>query len=308
MTSTVSHEEQETLTDTQTAAPGRLTPEASRPTIGGYEETAAEKASRRRKSLMKLWRGTFTLIVVIALWWLITAFWLDHPRIYPTPLGVWEALMDIASGETPLGSSWTHLGATLQRAFTAFAIAYVIGTVLGVLAGRMPAFFEAMTPTVWIAFSVPSVVWVFIFLLVFGISNLVPVMALMVLLAAPVFLGAAEGTKSVDKDMIAMADAYRVRGWRRLISVYLPSILPFMLANARISCALAIRIVIVAEVVGLSDGVGFLVRYWSDQIYMAQVVAWGIVLMLVGMIVDKYVIGYFERKTKRWSAPSAASH
>ena len=183
----------------------------------------------------------------------------------------------------------------------AFAIAYVIGTVLGVVAGRKPAFFDFMTPAVWIAFSVPSVVWVFLFLLVFGISNLVPIMALVVLLSAPVFLGAAEGTKATNKDLVAMADAYHVRGWRRLVSVYLPSIVPFLLANARVSFALAVRIVIIAEVVGLPDGVGLVVRYWADRLYMAPVVAWGLVLATVGLVVDRYIIGYFERRTRRWN-------
>lgn len=263
---------------------------------------------KHRKGTARLLRSTAATLAAIAVWWLVAGVWLDNPRLYPTPQGVWEALLDIASGETPLGSTWMHLGATLERALLAFAIAYVIGTVLGVVAGRVPAFFDFMTPAVWIAFSVPSVVWVFLFLLVFGISNLVPVMALVVLLAAPVFLGAAEGTKAANKDLIAMADAYHVRGWRRLVSVYLPSIVPFLLANARVSFALAIRIVIIAEVVGLPDGVGLVVRYWADRLYMAPVVAWGLVLAMVGLIADRYVIGYFERRTKRWSSvPTADS-
>jgi ABC-type nitrate/sulfonate/bicarbonate transport system permease component len=276
--------------------------------VGGGVPPRPKAGSKRRRGAARLLRSTSAIVAAIALWWFVTAVWLDSPRLYPTPLGVWDALLDIASGETPLGSTWMHLGATLERALLAFAIAYVIGTVLGVVAGRVPAFFDFMTPAVWIAFSVPSVVWVFLFLIVFGISNLVPIMALVVLLAAPVFLGAAEGTKAADKDLIAMADAYHVRGWRRLMSVYLPSIVPFLLANARVSFALAIRIVIIAEVVGLPDGVGLVVRYWADRLYMAPVVAWGLVLAMVGLIVDRYLIGYFERRTKRWSsAPTTES-
>lgn len=281
--------------------PNDLQMAAAKP-VGGAVPPRSAADRNRRKGTVRLLRSTTAVIAAIAVWWLVAGVWLDNARLYPTPLGVWEALLDIASGETPLGSTWTHLGATLERAVLAFVIAYVLGTVLGVIAGRKPAFFDFMTPAVWIAFSVPSVVWVFLFLIVFGISNLVPVMALVVLLSAPVFLGAAEGTKAANKDLIAMADAYHVRGWRRLVSVYLPSIVPFLLANARVSFALAIRIVIIAEVVGLQDGVGLLVRYWADRLYMAPVVAWGLVLAMVGLFVDRFIIGYFERRTRRWSS------
>lgn len=276
------------------------------PAPDGVDPLGRAAAARRRR-MVRLLRSASATVAAVGLWWLVTALWLDNERLYPTPVGVWEALLDIASGETPLGSTWMHLGATLERALLAFAIGYVVGTVLGVIAGRNPKFFDFMTPSVWIAFSVPSVVWVFLFLLVFGISNLVPVMALVVLLSAPVFLGAAEGTKATNKDLIAMSDAYHVRGWRRLVSVYLPSIVPFLLANARVSFALAVRIVIIAEVVGLPDGVGLVVRYWADRLYMAPVVAWGLVLAAVGLVVDRYVIGYFERRTKRWSAGATAA-
>jgi ABC-type nitrate/sulfonate/bicarbonate transport system permease component len=113
--------------------------------------------------------------------------------------------------------------------------------------------------------------------------------------------------KAVSQDLIGMADSYRVRPFERLTGLYLPSILPYMLANARVSFALGMKIVIVAEVIGLPNGIGLLVRYWSDKLYMAPVVAWAVVMITFGLVVDRYVFGYFERRAKQRAADHAAA-
>lgn len=259
------------------------------------------------RRLGALARFFLPIVALVAVWWYLSVVVLDNPRIYPTPPDVADALFDIVSGEGPFGSPYSHLGATLGRVLLAFSLAYVIGTVTGVIAGRVKGFFDFSTSLVWIAFAVPSVVWVFIFLLVFGISDVVPVLALVVLLSAPVFIGTAEGIKAVPRDLVVMAQSYRVTRLRQFSELYLPSILPYLLANARVAFALGIKIVIVAEVIGLDSGVGLLVRYWSDRLYMAPVAAWAIVLIVIGIMADKFVFGYFERRARRWTDASAVA-
>jgi ABC-type nitrate/sulfonate/bicarbonate transport system permease component len=254
--------------------------------------------------LTATYRFTVPIVGLIGVWWIWAAL-LDNSRIYPTPPDVFTEVVKIVTGDGPFGSTYTEAWATLSRVLVAFSLAYVIGTVTGVVAGRKKAVFDFSTSLVWIAFAVPSVVWVFIFLIVFGISDVVPVLALVVLLSAPVFIGTAEGVKAVSQDLIVMSDSYRVKPLNRFTGLYLPSILPYLLANARVSFALGMKIVIVAEVIGLPNGIGLLVRYWSDRLYMAPVVAWAIVMIAFGLIVDRFVFGYFERRAKRWSSDQA---
>ena len=257
--------------------------------------------SRPRNSnpIVKWAKPALPILVAVLVWWIITTYLLVNARIYPTPVQVAGAFGDILKGEAPFGTSYGHLGATLRRLVIAFAVAYVIGTVLGVLAGRMRWFFDFTSSFAWIAFAVPSVVWVFIFLIVFGISEVVPIAAMVVLLSAPVYLGAAESVKAVPRDLIEMARSYRITRARMVLELLLPSIKPFMLANARVAFSLGIRLVIVAEVVGLPDGVGQQVRFWFDQLQLAPVVAWGVLLMLIGVLVDKVLFGFFERRHDR---------
>ena len=251
--------------------------------------------------LIALGRSSLLIIITLAIWWVLTATVMQNPRIYPTPPDVFDALLRIASNEGPIGSPYGHMWATLSRILTAFALAYFIGTFFGVIGGRVRWFFDFSTTLVWIAFAVPSVVWVFIFLIVFGISDVVPVLALVVLLSAPVFIGTAEGVKGISEDLVVMADSFRVTRLRQFAELFLPSILPYMLANARVAFALCIKIVIIAEVIGLPNGIGLLVRYWSDRLYMAPVVAWGLILVILGLVVDSVVFGYCERRAKTWT-------
>lgn len=276
--------------------------------VGPRPAVAGRRAGRRSglDRLTAFVRYTLPIAGLVGVWWTVSAG-LDSPRIYPTPPDVFSELVRIASGDGPFGSTYSEAWATLGRVLLAFSLAYVIGTVTGVLAGRKKWVFDFSTSLVWIAFAVPSVVWVFIFLIVFGISDVVPVLALVVLLSAPVFIGTAEGVKAVSQELIVMADSYRVRSFSRFTGLYLPSILPYLLANARVAFALGLKIVIVAEVIGLPNGIGLLVRYWSDRLYMAPVVAWAIIMIAFGLVVDRFVFGYFERRAQRWTSDQATA-
>lgn len=241
------------------------------------------------------------LILLLIVWWVSTDLVLQRERIYPTPLNVVDELIRIGSNDGPIGSPYTHAAATFARLAVAWTTAFVTATLLGVLAGRFRWIFDFCNSFVWIAMVVPSVVWVFVFLIVFGISNIVPVTALLVLLGAPVFIGTAEGVRATSPELIEMANSYKATRRQRLFDLYLPSIVPYMAANARVSFALGIKVVIIAEVVGLPDGIGLLVRYWSDTLFMGPVVAWGLILIAVGLIADRLLFAPLERWGRRGS-------
>src|SRR5699024_954846 len=149
----------------------------------------------------------------------------------------------------------------------------------GVLGGRVRAAFDFMNNLVWIGMAVPSIVWVFIFVIAVGISDALPIAALVVLLAPPVLIAVAEGTKPISQELITMADSYRVKGWQRRKYLYVPAVVPCMASSARVTFALGIKSVIIAEVIGLPDAIGLLLKYWCDSLYMGPIMAWGVVLI-----------------------------
>ncbi|MGH3504032.1 MAG: ABC transporter permease [Nocardioidaceae bacterium] len=248
------------------------------------------------------WAGAalLPLALAVGVWQLVTTTWLQRSRVYPTPVLVWNSLRRIATNQAVLGSAYADVASTLERLFIAFAIAFVVGSLLGVLAGRYEWLFDLLQAPIWAFLAIPAIVWVFIFAVAIGLSDTVPIAAVVALVAPGVLLNVSEGTKSVSADLRMMAASYRVRGWRLVWDVYLPALVPYLLGAARVAFALGVKIIPVAEVIGLASGIGYELNYWYAQLLVAPIVAWGVVLIVVGVAMDYLFFGPLERRLTRW--------
>ncbi|HYH92782.1 MAG TPA: ABC transporter permease subunit [Candidatus Saccharimonadales bacterium] len=242
------------------------------------------------------------ILVAVGIWWVLTLL-LDRPRVYPTPPVVAEALAQIASGEGEVGSTYVHIAATLFRLAVAFLVSLVVGTAIGILAGRVRIVFSLIENVLWVFLAVPSIVWVFLFAVAFGISNVVPIAAMTALLTPMVIVNVAEGAKSVPSDLVEMARSYKVGRLQRTVELFLPYLVPYITSSARTAFALGIKLVVVTEVVGLATGIGYEVKYWYTRLFMGPIVAWGIVMIVIGLVVDRLVFGPIERRVSRWKGP-----
>ena len=180
----------------------------------------------------------------------------------------------------------------------------VIGGGLGIVAGRSRTVYGLLENVIWIFLAIPSVVWVFVFAIAFGIGDTVPIAALSALLVPMVLTIVAEGARVVPNETIEMADAFKAGQRQRLIDIYLPHLVPYFTASARSAFALGMKVVLVAEVIGLPTGVGFLVLYSRDQVFMSPIVAWGIVFIIIGLLVDRAVFANLEARASRWQRGS----
>ncbi len=245
------------------------------------------------------------LIVLVAVWWAITLV-LDRSRVFPPPPLVATEFIRILQGEGVLGSTYMHTAATLNRLVTAFAVSMVIGSTLGILAGRIPLLFDLIDNLVWVFMAVPSIVWVFIFAVGVGISEAVPIAAVSALLAPQILINVAEGTKSLPAELLEMGRSYKAGRRQMLFDVFLPYLVPYLTSSARVAFALGIKLIVVAEVVGLSSGIGYELKYWYDRLFMAPIVAWGFVMIAIGLIVDYGVFGPLERWAGQWKGRAVA--
>ena len=242
------------------------------------------------------------LLGLLALWWFLTAVVAHRPRIYPDPLTVAAAIGDIVNGNSGLGPTAQHVSATLFRLSMGWGLSMVVGTALGLVAGRSRTAFAFFENVVWVLMATPSIVWVFIIAVAIGVSDLVPILALSALLAPQVLITVAEGAKSVPADLVQLADSYRVGRGQRMWDVYLPYLVPYILSSGRVTFALGTKIILVAEVIALSSGVGYVVQFWDDKVFLGPVVAWGLLFTAFGILVDRLVFDTIDRRTARWHA------
>jgi NitT/TauT family transport system permease protein len=242
------------------------------------------------------------LLAIVMIWWYVTEFHLTRFRVYPGPFDVVVYLERVFAGDTGHGPTLPNVLATLYRIGVAWIGSMAIGTLIGIMAGRFRGVFDYFENLVWIFMATPSIVWVFIFVVAIGLSDFVPISAISALLIPQIIIIVAEGTKSMPRDLLDLADSYRVRGLQRMRDLYLPYLLPYILASGRNTFALATKLIIVAEVIGLSRGVGFVVKYWRDQVYFAPVLAWGLLLTVFGIVVDWFVFRPLQRRMETWTA------
>jgi NitT/TauT family transport system permease protein len=201
-----------------------------------------------------------------------------------------------------LGSSYEHIAATLFRLGVGFAVGYTAGAALGLLAGRVKTVFDFVSNIAWIAIAVPEVVWAFVLVVVLGITDVVPILAVAVLLGGVVFINVSEGAKVFSIELAEMAQAFKASRTQMVLDVWFPQTIPFLLGSARIAFALGIKLIVIAEIVGLSRGIGFQLSYWHTKIQVAPIVAWGIVLVIVALSIEYGVFTPLQRRLTRWKA------
>jgi NitT/TauT family transport system permease protein len=240
------------------------------------------------------------VLALVGVWWFLADIVVQRPRVVAPPQDVAYELYLLAIGESPLGSSYEHFLATAYRLGVAFGLSFIVGSLLGVLAGRSKFIFDLIDNIVWIFMTVPTIIWVFIFAVALGIGDTVPILAISVLLTSLVLITVAEGAKTIPTELLEMADAYNIRGLRRLREIHLPYLMSYLVGAARVSLATGVQIVIVAEVIGLSAGIGYLVGYWRESVQMAPITAWGVVLITLGLLADNLVFVPLERRVNRW--------
>ncbi len=239
------------------------------------------------------------VLLFIVVWWIVAVV-MDIPRLYPTPLMVGEEFAGIIAGKSAIGSSYSHIAATFYRFFVAFVISFVTGATIGLLIGRNKVLFDLFDNVGWISFSVPAVVWAFILVVILGITDVVPIGVLMALLVPKVAIIIAEGAKATPTDIMEMADSYKATTFQKVKDVFIPHLVPYLVASARVSFSIGVKIIIVAEVVGLTTGIGFMVKYWNDNVFVAPLVAWGLILILAALIAEYALFGRLEQRVTRW--------
>jgi NitT/TauT family transport system permease protein len=271
-------------------------------------DTSIDVRGRRGASLpAPVRRVLLALIPIVAfliLWQVATSVWLTQERLFPPPDVVAQEVWTILKGEGPINSTYVDAAATLRRIVIAFSLAFVIGSTLGVLAGRNRLVFDFLSNPMWVAMAVPSVVWAFIFVVIFGTGDIVPVLALIALLIPNVTITVAEGTKALSRELGEMAASYGTTPIQRVREVYLPQLVPYLFSSARVSFSLAIKVAVVAEVIGLEEGIGYELDYWYTQTVLAPIAAWGLILVAFGLAVDQLVFGPLERRVGRWRLAS----
>lgn len=218
---------------------------------------------------------------LVALWWGAVA--LSGSVIFPGPQAVAAGLYELALD----GSLWRHIGASLMRVATGFALAVLVAVPLGLWMGRVPAAWRALNPLFQILRPISPIAWIPLTILWFGVGDASPVFLIFLASVFPMIVQTAAGVHAIERRYLDAAANFDVPRAVLLRQVIVPAVLPEVVVGMRIGLGVAWLVVVAAEMIAPRSGLGYLIidaRNAGNRYDL--VVAGMIVIGLIGLALD----------------------
>lgn len=242
------------------------------------------------------WLRVASLAVFLALWQGAASL-VDDP-VLPAPLAVGQVMFaEIATGEL-----LAHVGVTLRRVAASFVLAMAIGAAIGVAMGRIRVLDLAFDGWLILGLNIPALVVTILCYIWFGLTEVAAVLAVAVNKIPLVAVTVREGARAVDRKLLEVATAFRISRPRTLARVYLPQLYPSLMTSARTGLSLIWKIVLVVELLGRSDGVGFKLGVLFQFFDMTGILAYSLAFVAVVFLVELVLVQPLERRATAWRA------
>jgi sulfonate transport system permease protein len=246
--------------------------------------------------------GLILPIAAALLYELAARMGLVEARLLPPPSRIAENLWSLAV----TGELWTHVAATMLRLAAGFLIGSVAGILLGALTGASPTASRLLDPTVQALRAIPSLAWVPLFILWLGIFEASKVALIAIGVFFPVYLGVMAAITNIDRKIVEVGRAFRLPPLALTRRVLLPAVLPDCVIAVRSGLGLGFMFVVAAELMGASEGLGFLLLDGQQLGKPDQILAAILAFAVLGKICDGALVAAF-RPLLRWQDTFAQS-
>ena len=253
---------------------------------------------RRRVGAARLLRPALGLFVPIALavgWEIIVRLGLSSGRLVPPPSVIFSTFADLAA----TGELQRHATVTLLRVVAGFASGVVLGTLVGAITGYSALSHRLLDPSLQGLRAIPSIAWVPLFILWFGIFEASKIILIAVGVFFPVYLGVMGAVRSVDRKIVEVGRVFRLSGSAMVWRILLPAIAPAYVIALRAGLGLGWMFVVAAEFMGASEGLGFLLIDGQQLGKPAQIVAAIVAFALLGKLTD-WIVASIAAPFLRW--------
>lgn len=234
------------------------------------------------------------ILVLLALWQLAAVS--AGSLSLPGPAVVFTVLdRELTSGRLPF-----HLGLTLARLAVSFSLSMLLGTILGIALGRFPKLDRFFDSWLVIALNIPALVTIILCYVWFGLTETAAITAVVINKLPNVIVTLREGTRHLNRDLLEMAAVYRFGRLKTLRHVIWPQLFPFLLTAARTGLALIWKIILVVELLGRSNGMGYQLHLFFQMFDVAGILAYSIAFIMVVQLIEWLVLRPLDRQAQRW--------
>jgi NitT/TauT family transport system permease protein len=246
------------------------------------------------KRLTHLAWSALSIAVLVGAWQIATSF--SDPRLLPGPGRVGATLVEAGLE----GSLFTNIGITLARVLASFILAMTIGTAIGIALGRVLRLNRFFDPWLILFLNLPALVVVVLCYIWLGLTEAAAITAVAINKIPNVAVTLREGGRALDRDLLEMASAYRIGRWRTLRHVILPQLSPYFMGAIRSGLALVWKIVLVVELLGRSNGVGFVIGSAFQLFDVSTILAYALAFVAVIQMIELFILQPWERRLNQW--------
>jgi NitT/TauT family transport system permease protein len=234
------------------------------------------------------------MAVGLVLWSLVS--WTYGAYVLPSPRHVLVGFFDILRS----GEIWTHTGASLARILVGFGGAVGVSLLLA-LAAFVSRMARGVVHDVVAVLNATSVfVWIVVSIIWFGLSPWAPIFTTFMITLPVVASNLVEGVESVDRRLLEMGDVYRLGGRQKFTAIVVPSTVPYLVAGMKIGFGLALKVSVVAEIFGVTSGIGYIMNYSREILATQMVLVWALVMILIMLAIDTLVFDTLSRRLGAW--------
>lgn len=241
------------------------------------------------------WNRVLSIVALLVLWQ-VAASAVSDPAMLPSPAATFQAgYAALLSGELVF-----HVGVTLARVAVAFALAMLIGTAIGIALGRSPVLDQIFGGWLVLGLNLPALVTIVLCYIWFGLTEAAAILAVTINKVPTVAAILREGAKALDPALLEMTRVFAVKRTRVLTRVILPQLGPSLMAAARAGLALTWKIVLVVELLGRPNGVGFEIRTFFNFFDIASILAYSLAFIGAVIAIEIFLLQPLDRRLGKW--------
>lgn len=244
-----------------------------------------------------LWSGWGAIASIF----LFLGFWDLGNQIYgnlilPSPKETFSTLFEMLKNESMIN----EILITTNRAVIGFSISLVFGTLLGLLSGLFVTASMMSRPIVTILMGMPPIAWIVLAMIWFGMGDMTVIFTVIVASFPIIFIGALQGTRTLEGDLKEMADSFHLSFKMKLFDLYFPHIFSYIFPAWIGALGMAWKIVVMAELLSANDGIGSALAIARSQLDTPTALALVVIMIGTLLLIEYIILEPIKREVESW--------
>ena len=151
-----------------------------------------------------------------------------------------------------------------------------------------------------IGLNMPALVTIIICYIWFGLSDFSAILAVIINKVPIIIVNIREGVKAIDKKYMDLVKIYNIEKKDVITKIYIPQIYPYIMATTRLTISLIWKIVLVVELLGRSDGIGFKIAIFFQDFDITSIFAYSFAFIFIVILLEKLFLNPMDKKITRW--------